>query len=278
MPDVTDVHPAGSPTGRPLALVTGASSGIGLALATEFARRGYDLVVAAEDDRLHDAAATLRAAGASVQEVQVDLAEPAGVEELYARVRELSRPVDVVALNAGVGVSGGFLGSETGLEEQLRLVRLNVESTVHLAKLVGGDMLARDAGRMPFTSSIASEMPNPYQAVYGASKSFIQSLALAVRQEVGGSGVTVTAFMPGPTDTEFFGRAGMFDTLMGRGPKDDPAQVAAQAVDALLAGRPKVVTGSLMTKAQGLTLKVTPDLVKGAMEKALARPREALRR
>src|SRR5215207_1925181 len=178
-----------SPT-SPLAVVTGASSGIGFELAKRFAQNGFDLIVAAEDDGIVKAAAELESFGHSVEAVQVDLATPAGVEELYGRITAWARPVDAVALNAGVGEGGAF-ATDTDLQRELRLIDLNVRETVHLAKLVVQDMVRRNQGRLLFTSSIASTMPGSYQAVYNASKSFVQSFALALRNELKDSDVTV---------------------------------------------------------------------------------------
>jgi short-subunit dehydrogenase len=255
---------------RPLALVTGASSGIGLELAKELARNDFDLIVAAEDGELTAAAAELEGMGAAVDTVQVDLATPDGVERLWHRIQEAGRPLDAAALNAGVGSGGSF--AETPLKDELRLVDLNVRSTVHLAKYVVRDMAARGEGRILFTSSIASTMPGPFQAVYNASKSFVQSLALALRNELKGTGVTVTSLMPGPTDTEFFERAGMLDTKVGSGSKDDAADVAREGFKAMMAGKERVISSSVSTKAQGRFSRLMPDSVKAEMHRRMAKP------
>jgi short-subunit dehydrogenase len=254
---------------RSLAVVTGASSGIGLELAKEFARNDFDLIVAAEDD-LAAATRELEGSGVSVDAVQVDLATPDGVERLWQRVQETGRPLAAVALNAGVGSGGSF--AETPLKDELRLVDLNVRSTVHLAKYVVRHMQERGEGRILFTSSIASTMPGPYQAVYNASKSFVQSLALALRNELKDTGVTVTSLMPGPTDTEFFERAGMLDTKVGSGSKDDPAAVARAGFKAMVAGKERVVASSASTKAQGRFSRLMPDSVKAEMHRRMAKP------
>src|SRR3954470_13805093 len=256
---------------RPLAVVTGASSGIGLELAKLFAAAGHDLVIAAEDEELRDAAEGIRSSGASVEAVQVDLATREGVERLAARI---TRPVDALALNAGVGAGGAFVG-DTELEDELRIVDLNCRSTVHLAKLVLRDMVARGEGRVLITSSIASTMPGSFQAVYNASKSFDQSFALALRNELKETGVTVTALMPGPTDTEFFERADMLDTKVGAGEKDDPADVARDGFEALMAGEERVVSASLSTKVQARAGRVLPDSVKAQMHRQGGEPGSA---
>jgi uncharacterized protein len=260
--------------GRPYAVVTGASSGIGLELAKQFAANGFDLLIAAEDADIAGAATELRGYGATVEELQVDLATDEGVDDLYARIRAAGRPVDAIALNAGIGAGGAF-ATDTDLEQELKLIDLNVRSTVHLAKHVVRDMVARDEGRILFTSSIASTMPGSFQAVYNASKSFVQSFALALRNELKDTGVTVTSLMPGPTETEFFERADMLDTKVGAGDKDDPADVAREGFEALMAGKERVVSASRTTKLQGRASRVLPDSVKAQMHRRMAEPGSA---
>ncbi|HZX54722.1 MAG TPA: SDR family NAD(P)-dependent oxidoreductase, partial [Ilumatobacteraceae bacterium] len=149
-------------TSRGLAIVTGASSGIGLALAREFAEHGYDLVIAAEDAGINTAAIELRNCGTDVTSVASDLSTYDGVEELCAHVDALGRDIDAVAINAGVGVNGPFV--DTPLDEQLSLVELNVTGAVHLAHRMLPKLLARGEGGMLFTSSIAATMPAPYMS------------------------------------------------------------------------------------------------------------------
>jgi len=255
---------------KQMAVVTGASSGIGFELARQFAENGFDLLVTAEDAGLAPAAETLRRTGAHVDEVRVDLRTRDGVESLYAAISATGRPVAAVALNAGVGQGGAFLDND--LEDEMEIIDLNITSTVHLAKLVLRDMVARDEGRLLITSSIASTMPGSFQAVYNASKSFVQSFAEALQNELEDTGVSITSLMPGPTDTKFFDRADMDDTKVGQGAKDDPAQVAAQGFAALMSGKDKLVAGSARTKAQGLANKVLPDKVKAAAHRQMAEP------
>jgi short-subunit dehydrogenase len=276
--DTTVTADAGTGTGtKPLAVVTGASSGIGLALAKQFAQNDYDVVIAAEDSELADATTQVRALGAEVVAVQVDLSKREGVERLYEHIKATGRPVDAIALNAGIGAGGQFVGGEktTPLYAELQMIELNVSSTVHLAKLVMGDMVERGEGRVLFTSSIASTTPGPYQAVYHASKSFVQSFAESVREEVKDSGVTVTSLMPGPVDTEFFERADLLDTAMGQGPKDDPDDVAAKGFKALMSGDAKVTAAGLKTKAQALTTALTPDKLKAKVFGSQTKPGSA---
>lgn len=256
---------------KPLAVVTGASSGIGYELARQFAQHNFDLIVAAESDGIHAAANDFIADGASVTPVQVDLATPEGVEQLYDAIRASGRPLAAVALNAGVGVGGEFAHG-TELRDELNLINLNVTSQVHLAKLVVPDMVARGQGRLLFTSSIAALMPGPFYAVYAASKAFVQSFAEALRNELKDSGVTVTALQPGATDTNFFERADMEDTRAGTGKKDDPAQVAKEGFEALMAGKDHVITGGLMNKAQAAASKVMSDPAKAEQHRKLTEP------
>src|SRR5215212_8121694 len=257
-------------TNRNLALVTGASSGIGLELARQFATHDFDVVVTAEDAELTAAASALRETGATVHEVRSDLRTSDGVEHLWREVSALGRPLDAAVLNAGVGRGGAFL--DIDFADELEIIDLNITSTVHLAKLVLRDMTARGAGRLLITSSIASTMPGSFQAVYNASKSFLQSFAQAVQEELEDTGITITSLMPGPTDTNFFSRADMDDTPVGQGSKDDPAQVAAQGFAALMDGKNKIVAGSLKTKAQGVANRVLPDKVKAVAHRKMAEP------
>jgi uncharacterized protein len=260
--------------GTRFAVVTGASSGIGFELARVFAEEGFDLLITAEDAELTRALEQLTEGGARVGAHRVDLATEAGVIELYRHIQNTGRPVDALALNAGIGAGGAF-ATETDLGDELKLIDLNVRSTVHLCKLVLADMVRRDEGRILFTSSIASSMPGSFQAVYNASKSFVQSFALAIRDELKDTGITITSLMPGPTDTEFFERAEMEDTEVGAGEKDDPAEVARQGFDALMEGREKIVAGSFKNKAQVAAGRVLPDSTRAGMHRKMAEPGSA---
>jgi short-subunit dehydrogenase len=268
-------HMNGTPTGeRPLALVTGASSGIGKELAKQFADNGFDLLITAEDPRIDTVSAELRTGAVDVEAVQVDLSKPDGVHELYSRITSLGRPLQAAALNAGVGAGGAFVGG-TSIEDELQIIDLNVRSTVHLAKHVLADMVARGEGRVLFTSSIASTMPGSFQAVYNASKSFVQSFALAIGNELKDTKVTVTSLMPGATDTEFFERADMLDTKVGSEDKDDPADVARDGFEAMMAGKERVVSASMKTKLQARASRILPDSVKAEKHREMAEPGSA---
>lgn len=258
-------------TARPLAVVTGASSGIGYELAKQFAQNGFDLLVTAQSSGVNEVVPTLEKLGAQVETVQADLATYDGVEELYQAIKNVGRPVDAIAINAGVGVGGDF-ARETDLQAELNLINLNVVSAVHLAKRVLKDMVDRNQGRVLFTASIASLMPGPFEAVYAASKAFIHSFSEAIRNELKDTGITITALMPGPTETNFFHRAGMDDTKVGSEKKDDPAQVAEQGFKALMEDRDDVIAGSLKTKAQATVSKVLPEPVKAEQHRKLSEP------
>lgn len=258
---------------RPLAVVTGASSGIGYELAKQFAQNGFDLVVTATGSSIDKAAQAFEELGALVETVQADLATYDGVETLYSQIQATGRPVEAIAINAGVGVGGKF--TETDLKDELNLINLNVVSSVHLAKRVVKDMVERGKGRILFTSSIAALMPGPFEAVYAASKAFVHSFSEGLRNELKDTGVTVTALMPGPTDTNFFHRAGMDDTKAGAGQKDDPALVAKQGFEALMAGKDDLIAGSLKTKLQGTVSRVLPDTVNAELHRQLTEPGSA---
>ena len=241
---------------NPLAVVTGASSGIGHALAHQLARNGFELVLAADEPVPVMQAET----------VTVDLTTSRGVQALYDRIR--GREVAVLALNAGI------TARSDDLERELALIDLNVRSTVELARLVTADMAARGHGRVLLTASIVDVIPGPHQAAYNASKSFVANFGLGLRHELREQGVTVTVLEPGPTETPIFARAGQLNTLLGsRFPKDDPEAVARQAFDALMAGREKVVAASLASKATHLAARVLPNTITARLNALATRPR-----
>ena len=257
-----------------LALVTGASSGIGLSLAADLAKRGYDLVVCSAGDRLQTTAQQLRLPRVEVVAVQADLATREGVDSLWDQVTALGRNLDIACINAGIGVGGLFV--ETDLEAELNMVGLNCAGTVQLAKYVVQHMTRQAEGKILFTASIAGEMVAPREAVYAASKAFVLSLAHSLRYELRDSGITVTALQPGPTNTEFFHRAGMDDTEVGSKGKSEsqPDDVARQGIDALLAGDDHVYAASMKTKLEGKLANVVPGAMKGAMHEKMAKPLE----
>lgn len=256
-----------------LAVVTGASSGIGYELAKVFADNGFDVVAVAEDERVSDAASqlALRCGGVRIEGVRADLTTYDGVESLVGALRAKGQPVDVLAVNAGVGVGGDFARG-TSLEDNLEIVDLNVRSAVHLTHRLLGGMVEREEGKVLFTSSIAATAPGPFHSVYAASKAFLASFAQSLREELRDTGVTVTSLMPGPTDTEFFDRAGMQDTKVANGTKDDPEEVARQGFEALMKGDDHVVAGSLRNKVQAVAGKVASDPAKAKVMRTMTEP------
>jgi short-subunit dehydrogenase len=252
---------------RPLAVVTGASSGIGYHLARLAAQHGYDLVVAA-DTPLADAVRDFEALGAHVQAVQGDLASTEGVLHLIAAIGE--REVDALMANAGHGLGGSFLAQD--FDEVLHVINTNIVGTVHLVQHIARGMVARARGRILVTGSVAGFMPGSFQAVYNGTKAFIDSFALALRNELKGTEVTISCLMPGPTDTEFFERADMLDTRVGQGRKADPAQVARLGFSAMLKGEADVVAG-LKNKLEVAISKVMPAQAVAQMHRRLAEPK-----
>lgn len=260
---------------RKFAVVTGASSGIGLELARQFGTNGFDLLICSETEKISEAARTLESTGATVQSVQADLATWDGVEALYGAIRSSGRRLDAIAINAGVGISGDFAHG-TDLGDELNLINLNVICPVHLSKRVLQDMLQSGGGKILFTSSIAGTMPGPFEAVYNPSKAFVTSFAQAIRNELKDSGVTITVLMPGATETEFFDRAGLRDTKLGASEnKDDAAEVARQGFEAMMAGKDHIVAGSFSNKVQAMAGHVLPDTTMAEMHRKQSEPGSA---
>ena len=238
---------------RPLAIVTGASSGIGYELAKRCAEHGFDLLVAADDPAINDAAQDFRQLGVAAEAVEVDLATQEGVDRLYSATH--GRPVDALLANAGHGLGRGFLDQD--FNRLRHIIDTNITGTVYLIHKVGRDMRARGQGRILITGSIAGFMPGTYQAVYNGTKAFIDSFSFALRAELKDTGVTVTCLMPGATETEFFERADMMDTKVGTQEKDHPADVAKDGFEAMMKGEGDVVSG-WKNKLQTTIANVTP--------------------
>ena len=256
-----------APQTRPLAIVTGASSGIGRELATIAAQEGFDLIVAA-DTPLDEAVADFEALGASVQAIQCDLATKEGIDQVVSTIGQ--RPVAALLANAGHGLGHGFLDQD--FEQAMHVIETNVTGTLYLVHEIGRRMRDAGAGRMLFTGSIAGYMPGSYQAVYNATKAFVDSFALALRNELQDTGVTVTCLMPGVTDTEFFERADLMDTKVGtQDDKADPAEVARIGFDAMMKGEADVVAG-MKNKLQVAMAGVTPKEVLAEQHRKMAQP------
>ena len=255
-------------TSKPLALVTGASTGIGFELAKCCARDGFDLIVAADEPQIQTAAVELRQLGAEIIAVEADLSTVEGVDRLYDMAKQSGRPIDALLANAGRGLGHGFLDQD--FPDILHVVNTNVTGTLALLQKVGNDMRARGAGRILITGSIAGFMPGTYQAVYNGTKAFLDSFSFALRHELKGSGVTVTCLMPGATETDFFERADMLDTKVGTANKDDPADVAEVGFLAMMNGDGDVVSG-WQNKLQAAIAHVTPvDMLAEAHRKMAA--------
>ncbi|HVZ72721.1 MAG TPA: SDR family NAD(P)-dependent oxidoreductase [Polyangia bacterium] len=252
---------------RPFAIVTGASSGIGIELARCAAGAGYDLLIAADESAIEGASAELRAEGANVQSLQADLATREGVEKLVAATR--GRDVDVLLANAGRGLGGAFLDQD--FEAIERVVATNINGTIELVYRVGREMVARGQGRILITGSIAGLMPGTYQAVYNGTKAFLDSFSYALRAELKDTGVTVTCLMPGATETEFFERADMLDTKVGTEKKQPADQVAKAGFAAMLHGDAEVVTG-WSNKLRAAISHVVPSTTLAEQHRKMAAP------
>ncbi|HEX3952835.1 MAG TPA: SDR family NAD(P)-dependent oxidoreductase [Stellaceae bacterium] len=254
---------------RQLALVTGASTGIGYELAKCCAQNGFDLVVAADEEKIREAAGEIRGLGAEVEPVEADLATAKGVEKLLAAAAKLNRPIDALLANAGRGLGNSFLDQD--LDDVMRVVNTNISGTLYLLQKVGRKMRARGEGKILITGSIAGFMPGTYQAVYNGTKAFLDSFSYALRHELKDSGVTVSCLMPGATETDFFERADMMDTKIGTAKKDDAAMVARQGFDAMMKGEGQVVTG-WQNKLQAAIAHVAPSDMLAEMHTRMAKP------
>jgi len=252
---------------RQLAVVTGASTGIGYELAKLCAANGYDLLVAADEPEINEAAQVFRALGVSVDAVEADLATIEDVDKLYAAAK--GRPVDALLANAGHGLGKGFL--DQNFDEVQHVIDTNITGTIYLLQKVGRGMRERGQGRILITGSIAGFMPGTYQAVYNGTKAFIDSFSFALRAELKDTGVTVTCLMPGATETDFFERANMLDTKVGQQAKDDPADVAKTGFDAMMRGDGDVVSG-WKNKVMSAIATVTPSGVLAEQHRKMAEP------
>jgi uncharacterized protein len=252
---------------RPLAIVTGASSGIGFELAKLCGEHGCDLIIAADEAAIDTAADALRSIGVNVEPLIVDLATRPGVEQLHALVG--GRPVDYLLANAGHGLGRAFLDQD--FDEIRHVIDTNITGTVYLVQLITREMRARGEGKVLLTGSVAGYMPGTFSAVYNGTKAFINSFSFALRAELKGSGVTVTCLMPGATDTNFFARADELDTRVGTEEKDDPVDVARAGFDAMMAGRGDVVSG-LKNKVMTSMASITPSGIVAEQHRRMAEP------
>jgi len=252
---------------RPLAVVTGASTGSGYELAKCCAREGFDLIVVADEARIFSSAEQFKAMGVRCETVEADLSTLEGVEKLCEAIG--GRPVEALLANAGRGLGKGFL--DQNFDDVIHVVNTNISGTLYLIQRVGRDMRQRGNGRILIVGSITGFSPGTYQAVYNASKAFLDSFSFALRAELAESGVTVTCLMPGATEAEFFGRADMLDTKVGQSKKDDPAEVAATGFAAMMNGDGDVVSG-WHNKLQSAIANVTPAAVLAEQHRKQAAP------
>jgi len=257
---------------RRLAMVTGASSGIGYELAILCAKNGFDLLVVADDPKIEEAAKQFQNYGVEVTALEADLATREGVDKLYETAR--GRQVDALLANAGHGLGGSFLDQD--FEQVRHVIDTNITGTIYLIQKVGKDMRARGQGRILITGSVAGFTPGTYSAVYNGSKAFIDSFSFALRAELKdqGSDVTVTCLMPGATETEFFERAGMEDTEVGQSNKDDAADVARVGYEAMMKGEGDVVSG-FKNKVMTTVASVTPAGMLAEQHRKKAKPGSA---
>ncbi len=252
---------------RPLAVVTGGSSGIGLELARECLKNGYDVILAA-DRNLDSGMRALDSSGGEVEAVECDLATKGGVEKLLDVLGE--RQPEALLANAGHGLGRAFLDQD--FNEISHVIDTNITGTLYLIHRLGQQMVARGSGRILITGSIAGFMPGTFQAVYNGTKAFIDSFSWALRNELKDTGVTVTCLMPGVTDTEFFERADMMDTKVGQEEnKADPAEVARIGFKAMMDGEGDVVAG-WKNKLQSAVATVTPSSVLAEQHRKMAEP------
>jgi short-subunit dehydrogenase len=256
-----------------LAIVTGASSGIGYELAKCCVKDGFDLLIASDEDRIEQAADNLRGFGTDVRALKADLATLEGVDQLIAACGD--RPVDALLANAGRGLGRGFLDQD--FADITRVVDTNITGTLYLIHRIGQDMRTAGSGRILITGSIAGFMPGTYQAVYNGTKAFLDSFSFAIRHELKDTGVSVTCLMPGATETDFFERADMLDTKVGTAKKDDPAMVAQQGFEAMMKGQGDVVTGWL-NKLQSAIALITPSDMLAEKHRDMAAPGTAERK
>mgnify|MGYP002718053966 FL=1 len=248
-----------------LALVTGASTGIGLELARIARADGHQTIVVADEPAIHQTAAQLDA-----EAVEADLATPDGVAAVLARLG--GREVELLMLNAGTGLGHAFLDQDPQRIDHV--VMTNVLGVLRLAHPLGRRMQARGQGRILITGSIAGFMPGTFQAIYNASKAFLNNFALGWNEELKDTGVTVTCLMPGPTDTAFFERAGLLDTPIGQMKnKDDPAMVARAGNDAMMAGQAQMTPG-LKNKMQATLAEVLPAGLVAKAHRRMAKPED----
>lgn len=259
-------------TEKKLAMITGASSGIGFEIAQQFAENGYDVAISGSSKKIFEAAEKLKEYNVSVHAHQADASTYDGVESFWQFTNELKRPVDAAVLNVGISIGGEF--AETKLEDELKLIAINITGTVHMAKRVVQHMVPNKKGKILIVSSLSASLPTPYETVYGPSKAFGFSFAESLREELKDKGITVTALLPGATNTNFHSNAGMDNTEIGSSKKNDKTLVAKQGFEALMNNVDHVVGGDEATKKEFLENRSTSEPVKAARQAKKARIQE----
>ena len=243
------------------ALITGATSGIGYELAKLFAADGYNLVIVArgEDGGLERSASELKNQyGIEVTTLAKDLFKRENAFAVYDEVKAKGIEIDVLVNDAGQGQYGLF--TDTDINRELDLVQLNIGSLIILTKQFLKDMVARGEGKILNLSSIASKTPGPWQSVYHGTKAFVQSFTEAINSENKDKGVTITALLPGATDTDFFNKADMQESkqVQDKSKMASAADAAKDGYEALMKGDDMVVSG-FKNKMQVAMAAVTPD-------------------
>ena len=254
---------------RPLAAITGASTGIGLELARLCAENEFDLVICSDTPEINEAQQELEEDGTNCIAVQCDLATREGQEKFIAAVEGTGRPLEVLCANAGIGLGRAFLDQD--LEAALKVVRTNIEGALVPLHRLGRRMRDRHRGRILITGSIAGLMPGTFQAVYNGTKAFLDSFAVALNNELKDAGVTVTCLQPGATETDFFERAGLMDTKIGTQEKMQAADVARVGFEAMIKGEVKVTAG-FTNKLRAAMSQVVPDSTLAEMHRKEAAP------
>jgi uncharacterized protein len=240
------------------ALVTGGTSGIGYELARLLAQDGYNLVlVARSSDRLLEVSDEFQDLGVDVLMLDKDLFDPKAAREVYQELKSQGIQVDILINNAGQGQKGKF--NDIPLERHLELVQLNIISLISLTKLFLDDMVSRNEGKILNLASVVSKTPAPEFSIYAASKAFVLSFSEALAQELEETNITVTALLPGRTDTDFFYKADMTDTKEYQDHKlADPSEVAKDGFEALMSGKSRVISGAQNKMMVGM-MNAMPD-------------------
>lgn len=241
------------------ALVTGASSGIGYELARQFAKNGYDLVIVSRNhDELEKKAETLKSFGVNVICISKNLFLQEDAYSLYSELKLNNISPEILVNDAGQGVYGKF--QETDLHKEINIINLNTIAVIILTKLFLKDRLPKGSGKILNVASVASKSPGPWHSVYHGTKAFILSWSEAIREELKDSGITVTALLPGPTDTDFFNKADMNESkiLEDKDNLSSPEEVAIDGYEALMRGDDKIISG-LKNKLTVAMTNITTD-------------------